>query len=307
MPRIRQLKPSFFLDEDLAECSPWARLLFQGLWTLADSKGRLEDRPTWIRVQVFPYDHLETHRVSIDGLLSELANPRKSKPGSFISRYVVGGRGYIQIVNFLKHQKVHPKEPPSEIPDAPVVVSIAGKKHGKPGKNTAKRGEPGKETAGIPDSGFLVLGSGERNLGSGGVTVPVTAVPVSWTREAIDDHRELKGHMPPKSEGRIPAALKALVDEYGWPRVRPPWRAWLVSSDARYGVEWFAGNFLAVESGRSRASPEAKRRLDGMNAMIQGGLRGDDDERSSLDTWTEGSSSRLPGQGPRRLGTGGSG
>jgi hypothetical protein len=35
MARTRQIKPSFFLDEDLALCSREARLLFIGLWTIA--------------------------------------------------------------------------------------------------------------------------------------------------------------------------------------------------------------------------------------------------------------------------------
>ena len=36
MARTRSIKPSFFKNEYLAECEPMARLLFVGLWTLAD-------------------------------------------------------------------------------------------------------------------------------------------------------------------------------------------------------------------------------------------------------------------------------
>jgi len=45
MARSRNIKPGFFRNEMLAECSPLARLLFAGLWCLADRFGRLEDRP----------------------------------------------------------------------------------------------------------------------------------------------------------------------------------------------------------------------------------------------------------------------
>ena len=39
MSRSRNIKPGFFKNEHLAECQPLARLLFIGLWTLADREG----------------------------------------------------------------------------------------------------------------------------------------------------------------------------------------------------------------------------------------------------------------------------
>lgn len=105
MARIRDIKPEFFMDEDLAGVSLTARLCFIGLWTLADKAGRLEDRPLRIRAQVFPYD-----AVDVGQLLEELAGQR------FILRYTVGGRGYIEIRSFRKHQRPHPKEQDSVIP-----------------------------------------------------------------------------------------------------------------------------------------------------------------------------------------------
>jgi hypothetical protein len=54
MARTRSIKPSFFKNEFLAECEPMARLLFIGLWTLADSQGRMEFRPMRIRAELFP-------------------------------------------------------------------------------------------------------------------------------------------------------------------------------------------------------------------------------------------------------------
>ncbi len=38
------IKPGFFANDDLAECEPLARLLFIGLWTIADSRGVLEHK-----------------------------------------------------------------------------------------------------------------------------------------------------------------------------------------------------------------------------------------------------------------------
>ena len=39
MPRARNIKPSFFSNDELAEIPPVGRLLFIGMWTLADYKG----------------------------------------------------------------------------------------------------------------------------------------------------------------------------------------------------------------------------------------------------------------------------
>ena len=81
------------------------RICFEGLWVLADRKGRLEDRPVRLKADIFPYDVLD-----IEPLLAELALH------GFIRRYVVKGLPYIDIPTFLKHQKPHPRESPSVIP-----------------------------------------------------------------------------------------------------------------------------------------------------------------------------------------------
>ena len=54
--RARNIKPGFFKNDTLAELEFAARLLFIGLWGLADRAGRLEDRPKKIKAEVFPYD-----------------------------------------------------------------------------------------------------------------------------------------------------------------------------------------------------------------------------------------------------------
>lgn len=93
MPRARSLKHQFFTDVDLLECGPWVRLLFAGLWTVADREGRLIDKPKQIKLDVFPGDD-----VDVEVGLAELAEHR------FIIRYEVDGVRYIQIRNFAKHQ-----------------------------------------------------------------------------------------------------------------------------------------------------------------------------------------------------------
>jgi 5-methylcytosine-specific restriction endonuclease McrA len=93
------------MNDELAEVEPLGRLLFAGLWCIADREGRLEDRPKRIKAEVLPYDDCD-----VDDLLNKLAERE------FIIRYEVNGEKYIQVVNFIKHQNPHYKEVPSEIP-----------------------------------------------------------------------------------------------------------------------------------------------------------------------------------------------
>lgn len=105
MARSRNIKPSFFTNEQLAELPFDARLLFIGLWTLADREGRLEDRPKRVKMSLFPADNVDP-----DKLLNMLAQE------GFIVRYEKEGSKYIQVVNFRKHQNPHVNERPSTIP-----------------------------------------------------------------------------------------------------------------------------------------------------------------------------------------------
>ena len=112
MSRTRLLKPSFFKNENLADLPMAARLLFAGLWTLADRQGRLEDRPRRIKAELLPYDS-----VNCDSLLTELYN------AGFIVRYETEGFCVIQVVSFDKHQSPHHAEKDSQLPEIPTDAS----------------------------------------------------------------------------------------------------------------------------------------------------------------------------------------
>lgn len=106
MARSRNIKPGFFTNDELAECQPLARILFAGLWTIADKEGRLDDRPKRIKAMVLPFDDADC-----DVLLQQLHDHK------FINRYQVKGESFIQVVNWKKHQNPHCKEAASEIPE----------------------------------------------------------------------------------------------------------------------------------------------------------------------------------------------
>jgi len=103
--RARNIKPGFYKNENLVECSIPARLLAPGLWMLADREGRLLDKPKQIKMEIFPCDD-----VNVDALLAEL------HLHGHILRYEKDGLKCIQILGFNEHQSPHFTEKASLIP-----------------------------------------------------------------------------------------------------------------------------------------------------------------------------------------------
>ena len=99
MPRARNIKYSFFVNDDLAEIEPIGRLFFIGLWTIADYKGELEWRPKKIKAELLPYDNCDIKKIAIN-----LDN------SGFIRFYSDGNLIYLKIVNFCAHQNPHKNE-----------------------------------------------------------------------------------------------------------------------------------------------------------------------------------------------------
>jgi hypothetical protein len=99
MARSRNIKPSFFTSEQLSENCPLGRLLFIGLWTLADYKGDLEWKEKTIKVQILPWDDCSVKELAIN-----LDN------SGLIRFYSDGIKTFVNIPNFLKHQNPHKNE-----------------------------------------------------------------------------------------------------------------------------------------------------------------------------------------------------
>lgn len=142
MARTRNIKPAFFDNDVLGGLEPLTRLLFIGLWCIADREGRLEDRPRKIKKTILGYDDVNTEETS--GMLQQLAD------NGFIIRYTVEEDDYIQIVNFTKHQNPHMKEKDSEIPPPPGFEAITSEKNSTstrqaPCKNEENEDDEAKE------------------------------------------------------------------------------------------------------------------------------------------------------------------
>lgn len=150
MARARNIKPGFFKNELLAELSPWDRLLFAGLWCLADREGRMEDRPKRIKMELFPCDDYKVEE--------GLCNLEQS---GFLTRYTINGVAVISITNFIKHQSPHGTEKDSELPDENGELTVherskngcvTGNKRKCNGEPTLNNVKPSLDNALIPDS-----------------------------------------------------------------------------------------------------------------------------------------------------------
>ncbi|HHG5536355.1 TPA: hypothetical protein ACPWRH_004662 [Pseudomonas aeruginosa] len=134
MARARNIKPSFFKNEDLADLEPFDRLLFIGLWCLADREGRLEDRPRRIKIELFPGDSYDVE-IGLTNLQGK----------GFIERYQATGFSVISLPNFTRHQSPHSTEKDSELPDCNGYLTVNERARGKvvPGKQRLVHAETG--------------------------------------------------------------------------------------------------------------------------------------------------------------------
>ena len=192
MARARNIKPGFFVNEDLVELDFGVRLLFAGLWTLADREGRLEDRPKKIKIGVFPADN-----VDVDAMLQEL-----NRYG-FIYRYEINGAKYIQINNWHKHQRPHHTEKDSVIPSPDSVLTV---------KEPLSDGDsPNRDGENPPDSLIHRFTDSLIHVSTGVDTTGANAPEPSEDEIPPDDPP--KEPDPPAKPARKNLGIKDLVDQ----------------------------------------------------------------------------------------------
>lgn len=228
MARARNIKPGLFRNEVLGVADPLFTLLFEGLWLLADREGRLEDRPLRIKGDVFPY-----RNVDVDPMLAWL------EQNAFIRRYVVAGKRYILILEFVRHQNPHKNEPESEIPPpsdcAGSQADVVGTDSEEIGTTSEKLGSARADSL-IPDS--LIPDSG------------FTAVPASPAKVSRRKSRtELPKEFAPNESG-VQAARDAGLDLESEVRGFRNWHEAQGSTFADWQAAWRTWVGKAVEFGR---------------------------------------------------------
>src|SRR5262252_9843067 len=107
MARIRTIKPEFPQSESIGRLSRDARLFFILLWTIADDAGIARANSRMLASLLYPYDDTAVELIPI--WLTELEDE------GCVRLYEVNGSHYLDIPNWLKHQKIdHPT--PSKLP-----------------------------------------------------------------------------------------------------------------------------------------------------------------------------------------------
>jgi len=104
MSRIRTIKPEFFIHDELQDLEvvhpgKYIMLVFAGLWTLCDSKGKFEYKPRHIKLKILPFIDFDINETLM--ILEE---------SGFIFSYQVNGKSYGKVVSFNEHQRITGKE-----------------------------------------------------------------------------------------------------------------------------------------------------------------------------------------------------
>jgi hypothetical protein len=98
MARIRSIKPEFWVSEQIAECSPNARLTFVGMWTFSDDNGVHPAKPKTLKAELYPMDDVTSN--SVAGWVNELINV------GLVIPFEHAGTSYWHITGWGKHQKI---------------------------------------------------------------------------------------------------------------------------------------------------------------------------------------------------------
>lgn len=240
MARARNIKPGFYKNEDLAECSVWARLIFPGLWMLADREGRLEDRPKRIKGELLPYDTVE-----VEPLLAELAGH------GFIRRYEICGERFISVIKFLEHQTPHGTEKDGTCPSEDGYLTVHER-----GKNGYITGKFELEQYGLTVNELVDVGVGvSRSSTNGGLTVndatqdggentlnPDSPIPESLFTDSPIPESGFTDSLIPEQEPRLPPAAPEAAprrSQAAKPAVQTSetWSAYETAYEGRYGTK----------------------------------------------------------------------
>jgi len=109
MARKRMIDPKIWESEDFSTLSNLAKVLFIGLFSLADDEGRGKANPIYIRSKLFPYTVDKVRPTDITTALSEIAQSMS------ITFYTVNGTQYYALTHWDFWQKID-KPSPSTFP-----------------------------------------------------------------------------------------------------------------------------------------------------------------------------------------------
>lgn len=271
--RARDIKPGFFKNDQLADCSMAARLLFPGLWMMADREGRLENRPKKIKGEIFPFDD-----VDVASLLAELER------AGLIRFYEVNGQNLIWIPQFKKHQSPHKNEKSSEFPAHPddLYGTIAEHEQTKDGNTPEMVGSAPVISGQIPltPSSLTPSSLSPRDISTpdGVVVGESTPTGQQCEEQAVDGNG-----VPSCPHKRIVALYHEFLPELPGVKVWEGTRQ--QNLQARWRERWKAGKYRTQDEGIAywgKLFRHVSENCDWLMGRVQG-RKGDKPFRASLD------------------------
>lgn len=126
-----------FLDSEKVAALSWrTECFFHRLLLVADDYGLFDARPTVLRTRLFPLHLDKISNQDIQDCLHE------TEEAGLVRAYCVGGKDYVQIINFGQRRQSKPKFP---LPDGDSPCNTVS--HGSSRESTVNNGESRKSTA----------------------------------------------------------------------------------------------------------------------------------------------------------------
>lgn len=222
MARIRTIKPDFWTDESLTECSLSARQLFIGTWNFADDNGNFQRSAKQLKMKIFPADSIDCEPL-MDELIAH----------GLLIEYSVNGEKFLHIKGFAKHQLIN-RPTKSSIPQ-PQINESSLNAHGTLTEDLLQEGK-GREGKGKEEPTVLVDGKPSTPAEPiDRVDCPLHAIADAWNAVAVS--------MP---------AVKAVAE---WPnaRKRAVKSRWVDRlklkkyTDRQTGIDYWTRLFARVE------------------------------------------------------------
>lgn len=140
--RIRSIKPEFWSDTKVARWDTFTRLLYIGLWSVADDYGCGTAEPAIIAASLFPFDLSRNPEETLRQVNAAITTLSQS---GRISLYTVGDEAFFHVLHWREHQRVD-RPSKSRIPRPEEGVEIP------PPKPQAAAPEPPKADAEVPEA-----------------------------------------------------------------------------------------------------------------------------------------------------------
>jgi hypothetical protein len=167
MARIRTIKPEFWTSEQVAECSPNARLLFIGMWNFCDDQGIHPASVKTLKMQIFPGDSFSLS--DIENMVIELMHQR------LLFFYQTEGKNYWYVTGW-NHQKIDKPNKKHPLPDSDAVSRFVSDNSAK-GRRKVDDHPPEE-------------GNGEEGNGDGGEKKPTASKSELSFRESFQEKED---------------------------------------------------------------------------------------------------------------------